>query len=503
MDQNCNTTISPEEIAIANTQANPHTSTGISTNRNWVKQPTGASVHYATVSPHLLIEEAYIGNGGFLGLGEGYDSNGEKVRSYILNKASENFYVNRVEGGVYNNIFKPFLHELIEPIYAAGVHYDTNSQPFLDFVEKANGNGSSYNSIKIAAGVSAVAHQVSYVIIDKSPKSDKVRMSYKRVNDVYQDCEDQGFGLDEDGELNWIGFLVDVKEDGTLVRHKHIVGAIIVQEKKGNASSSETWQDVEEHPTGIDMLNVYPLFYRDTQGGEFVPLNPDMLSIVFLLANLYNLDTKVDYVIVQQAHGTLVISTGGEVAGIPDGQSSAIILDMSPDGKASTAEFLSIDASILTALLDASEDKLSKVKNLMGDKGVDLKQTQSAESGIAKAFEFSGQNAELLHGVAMFERLDKWVIEIFKAFTFDTSQFDVEITYASDFYPTTAMTMDDIDVAWNILSQTNQTPMKKALLYQLGTIITNKRPQPVVQEVMEEIDNLTVNDPLTGQPALD
>ncbi len=499
----CDAPISLEEIAISNTEANPHISTGSNNGETgYTKQSTLASVHCATVSPHLLIEECLTGTGGFKGLASGTDAHGNKVRTYIKNKQSENFFIDKVEHGVFNNIFLPFCQQLITPIYSAGVNYDTNNEAFLSFVKSANGNKSSYNSIKSACGISAVAHQVSYVILDKSRTSDKVRMSYKRVNDVFQDCEDNGFGLDEDGELLWIGFLVDIKKDGTLVRHKHIVGAIEIQEKK-TTSSQDKWETVEVRETGIDVLNVYPMFYSATQGGEFVPQNPDMLSIVFLLTNLYNLDTKVDYVMVQQAHGTLVISTSGEIVGTPDGLSNAIVLDMSPDGKASTADFLSIDASILTALLSASEVKMDKVLNLMGEKGVEAQKKGNQESGYSKEFDFMGKNAELLHGVEMFERLDEWVVEVWGKLTSDTTQFTVDITYANDFYPQSSLTIDELDVVWAIVKETNQTLLQQEILRSITTKVMKGRPHDKIQEVVSEHDNLIVDDELTGLPPMD
>ncbi len=488
----------PKEETLANVSAK---SQGKSVIDEWTQQSTNTSVHWATVDPHLLIEEAYHGNGGFLGLAEGRGYDNVKAKTYIQAKPTENWFGNRVAGSVYNNIFKPYCKELIKPIYSAGVHYTTDNEALQDWLSSANGNGTSYDNLKKRIGYSSVAHQCAYAIMDRNTETGRISFSWKRVNDVYQDDEDMGYGVSSDNSLEWIGFLVGCDNDGVLTRHKHEVGKVVVQTKKPDINAK--WEDKEEYLTGIDMLNVYPMFYEDTKAGEYVPEWPENINIVFLLASLYNHDCKVDYVVVQQAHGTMVISTNGKINGVPDGQSSALVLPMTSDGHKGEAKFISLPSGTLTELIDSADKKLDKVKNLMGDKGVELKQTSQAESGISKAFEFMGRNSELLHGVDMFRGLDAWVFEIWQKLDGSNVSTDVEVEYASDFYPDTDLTIDELQIADTMLAQANAIEARKEVHKKLMVKVLKGASHERITEIMDEIDGSKFNDPLTGMQVRD
>ena len=464
-------------------------------------QSTDAYIAYTTVPIHVFLQEAYDGNGGFAGIATGYDNQGNKAKCYIHPKPTENFYQNRVAFAQYFNEFKLFVKNLIKPVFSAGVEYSTTNQGFLDFVQKANGTGSSYDKIKERAGYSAVVHQSSFVIVDRRSDTGKVYCTWKDVNSVFGGGADKGYGANEYGDLEWIAFFSAFDDKRKVyIRYKYIAGGIIVQEMDQTGTK---WEDVEFLPSGIDQLNVYPMFYEPAPNGQYVVENPEMKDIAYMCANVYNQDCRVEYIEVQQGHGTLALITDAEIKGIPDSMSNALKIPSNNDGSSGDAKYITIDADILRVNLESNQNKRSSLHWMMGDKGVNVKQVSSAESGIAKAFEFQGKNNELLSAVDMFESLDDWVVEMYKLFTSDTTSFEVEITYANDFYPDSDLTIDELQVMDVMFSLTSAEESRKEIYKKMIIRALKGSPREVLQAKLDEIDAMSFNSPIDNIPVLD
>ena len=500
MLDNCNNVISDQELAIANERCGD-IATGDKVVTKHTAQSTNAYVDYRTVDIHLFLQECFDGDGGFLGVADGVDKYGEAHRSYIHEKPTENFYINRVAFAQYFNEFRIFVKNLIKPIFSAGVEYTTTNKGFLDFVTTANGTGSSYNEIKERAGMSAVVHQSSFLIIDRRLDTGKVYVAWKSVNSVFGGGADKGYETSEYGDLSWIAFFASYDSSRSIyIRHKYMAGGVLVQEK---GLSDKTWVDVEFRPSGIDEINVYPMFYEPSPNGEYVVEKPAMKDVAYMCANVYNHDCRIEYVEVQQGHGTLAIITDAEIKGIPDSMSNALIIPSNADGSSGDAKYITIDAEILKTILASSDKKRALLHWMMGDKGVDVKQVTTAESGVAKAFEFMGRNAELLAGVNMFERLDEWVVNMYKLLTSDTTDFDVEITYASDFYPDSDVTIDELQVLDTMFAQTDAVDARKEIYKKALIKILKGASHEVLQARLAEVDAMNFNDPVDNIPVLD
>ena len=258
---------------------------------------------------------------------------------------------------------------------------------------------------------------------------------------------------------------------------------------------------LEKITSQIDTLNVYPMYYNTTPNGEYVSTNPRMIAITYLLANIYNKDVLVDYTALQQGMGLLTIRTGGEISGVADPLSSALVLTVRDGVSNVGAEFATIDPEILQKTSDLVEKKRYALYRLMGKEGVDVVQGSKApESGVSKAFDFKGRNQALLKGVRMFQGADKWIIETWRKFTSDTVGRDIEIKYPEDFFPMPLLTIDEAEIAYNIFKSAGLDENTKEVLRVISLIVSNGASYEKKSELNQEIEDATLP---TSQEMLD
>jgi hypothetical protein len=444
-------------------------------------QSTSSAVDYRTVAKHPFLDMWFNGTGGFSGLTKGVDEDDNYNKSFVHVKPTERFYENRVAQGQYINEAKPYISSLIDPIFSANVEYNTDNEGFLSFIKNANRNGTSLNDVKRAAGKSAALHDDSFLIVDSAPETERVFLSYKGASDVvYIKCDNST------GELEAIAFVEPKNEDtGAARRLMYVAGFVLLQQQKG-----DEWEILKESETGIDKLNVSPMFYTPTPEGEYISKNPEQYGIACLAANLYNADVRVNWVETVQGHGTLVITGVRDMKGVPDATSNGLVL-YSTEGQTPDAKFIHLEANVLDSIMASTKDKRAILHFLMGTKGVDLVQKQSGESGIAKAYEYLATNDTLLNGVKMFQTADEWIIEMFKLFTSDVTGFDVEVSYPSDFYPTTALTVDELIEAGKFTVQFGLEENTKQVFRNLASLISRGQSYERKKELIEEIDKNT------------
>ena len=453
------------------------------------RQSIIASDDYRTVDVHQLIDEAYYGNGGFLGLTSGSDKYGNKRVSYVTAKKTEWFYQSRVANGQYINEFAGFVDSLVDPIISSGITYDTTDNGFLEWADRVNGQGFSLDELKQLAGKMAVAHDISFFIMDAERATGRVKLYYKTPTDV---CEDS-IVTDSWGELKEIAFIIGYDETmSAIIRHRHIVGFVLVEKQ---TTTNAKWELVEAYPTGVPVLNVYPMYYNPTPNGEYVPSNPRMMAIVYLSANIYNKDVLVDYTALQQGMGFLVIksSSDDKVNGIADPLSSGIQLRVKEGTSGVGAEFITIDPEILQKTSDLVEKKRYALYRLMGKEGVDAVQgTNAPESGVSKAFDFIGRNQSLLKAVRMYQKLDEWIVSTYRLFTSDTVGRDIQVNYPEDFFPAPILTIDEAILAFDVFERKGLQENAKEALKVISLNVSNGASYDRKKELQEEIDNAEI-----------
>ncbi len=447
------------------------------------RQSTDASIDHRTVPRHDFLEMWYHGTGGFLGLTDGQDENGNPYKSFVLEKPTENFYKNRVAQGQYVNEAKPYISSLIDPIFSARVSYDCDNEGFNEFVKRANRNGTSLNEIKKSAGRSSATHDTSYLIMDSAPDTDRVFLSWKSADKV---CSYEKSA--STGELVDISFITDCNPTTKAKRrYRYEVGRVLLEEYQIN----DTWAIIESSPTGVNKLNVYPMFYTPTPEGEYVSTLPEQYGVACLAGNLYNADVRVNWIEVQQGHGTLVVSGVQDIKGMPDSTTNGLVLYQQGDGQKPDAKFIHLEANLLDSNISSLEKKRATLHWLMGSKGVDVQQTNtsSAESGVAKAYDYIATNDNLMLGVEMFRSADEWILEMYKLFTSDISGFECEVSYASDFFPKTALTIDELLLVAEYSASKGLEEMSKQTARNIVTLLANGESYERKQQLMDEVES--------------
>ena len=89
----------------------------------------------------------------------------------------------------------------------------------------------------------------------------------------------------------------------------------------------------------------------------------------------------------------------------------------------------------------------------------------------------------------MYQSADEWIVKMFKLFTSDVSKFEVEVSYASDFFPKTSLTVDELLLVAEYASNKGLEEMNKQIARNLVTLIAQGQSHERKQELMDEVDS--------------
>lgn len=442
------------------------------------QQVTTAYKHYVTEDPHIFLMDAYTGGGGFLG--QAYsDIHNLNPKCYVHPKPTENFYQDRVRFTQYFNLMKKFIQSLVKPVFASGVTYVSEDEKLNDFISYANVGGISLDEVKKQAGFCSVLQDVSYLIMDKNPEEEKPRLSYRRTDEV------QDYGRSKrDKSLVWIAFYDGCDENGNQERLLYEIGKVSRQ-VQNNRSTGE-WKTVEEASTGIDELNVYPMFYTYSSIGDYRPVMPSMLDIGYYLANIYNDYADADYLKKKQGYGILVAITE-KINGLLDPLSNMAVIQPSSDMQ-SDIKYITPDPEMLTKHVEYIESKLRNLSNLMGDKGVDIVD-KSDQSGVSKGYDYVATNDALLSTVKMYEQADKWIFRLYKKIMGSTFDLDIEVVYPQEFFPMPAIELDMLLEVEKRFAERGLVENSREALTKIALVISDGDSLERQQELVEEIRN--------------
>jgi len=83
---------------------------------------------------------------------------------------------------------------------------------------------------------------------------------------------------------------------------------------------------------------------------------------------------------------------------------------------------------------------------LMADSGVNVSLDNAAgpESGVARSYKFWATNSALKQSVALLTAADKWIYEMYKLFTGDSSTWAAYTEYPTEFAPTAQLPVNEM-----------------------------------------------------------
>lgn len=463
-------------------------------------------VHFSDQNINIAIEDAYTGGGGFLGAIEKYDA-----YSYIVPKITENFYKTRVSLSQYINYFAPYIDAKVDPVFSMGVtDYilgDADDEdPWMKFVENATNTGVSLNEIRSEAAKIAHRHQVSFLIMDKTENEDGERSpivytkSAKDV-DVYErdprTMRLQAITFWDEPERvnnNTVRFVKRKWEAGFLTILKSKEVNYRVDKEKLEYEVDDVFE------TGIDVLNVYPMFSKGTFG-DYKPTLPPSFAVARICSDIYNRWNQLAYVVFKQCHGIMAVQ--GEFEGLRDALSNCIEIPAdTAERKYKMPEMISPDPELPRVHIEQIKELINSMVAIMGHDGVDVVQTNQAESGLSKAFDMVGTNQALNSTVKMLQSADKWIKKTFNKFEArEGTSLEYVTTYPTDFFPDSGVELLDLmDLAKEFESRGMKELVRESLRAIAAKGLKDLSPDRL-NDVLDDVDNYveTLSDDTVGR----
>lgn len=469
----------------------------------------GVYKNFSSQNVNIAIDDAYTGGGGFLG---NVDQAG--AYSYIVPKTTENFYLTRVVLTQYINFFAPYIDAKVDPVFSNGVRDyvldggDNNIEEdvWLDFVDDATGTGKSLNEIRENAAKDAWKHLVSYLIMDKvesdAGKDNRV-IIYTRSASEVDEYQRNTRNMKLETITFWEQPIVDIDGNYIYVKHRWEIGQLVVL----HSDPVSRWQDktdieykeFETISTGINVLNVYPMFSGYAAIGDYKPALPDSFKVARICAMIYNLQNWLNYLLFKQGHGLYVFQ--GELDGLRDALSNIVTIPAdTQDSKYKMPTILEPDPELPRAHSQNIQEVVKLMIAVMGNNGVTVTESNTAESGRSKAFDFIGTNDTLLKTIRMLERADKWIKEMFNLFEARTLNYQYITKYPTEFYPDTGLNaLDVMELAKEMEDRGMENVVKEMFKNIIATVLRDVQPEKLT-EIMNDVDDYVIQimDDTTG-----
>jgi hypothetical protein len=424
---------------------------------------------------NIAIDDAYSGGGGFFG-----NVDDDNAISYIVPKVTENFYKSRVKISGYVNFFAPYIDAKVDPVFTMGVsdyiftgegdsRKKVEEDIWLDFVDNACA-GKSLNEIRESAAKSAEKHDVSYLVMDKvNGKTVMYTKSASVVDEYVRNPRTQ--------DLDGITFFETPEDagDGSVifVKHRWSIGQLEIL--KSDPVSPNTDKETLDYKvddtlsTGINILNVYPMFASPADIGDYKPSLPKSYKIAAMCNWLYNLFNQSGYVIFKQCHSLLVFQ--GETTGIRDPLSNAATIPANePNGRSfSMPEMLSPDPDLPRVHIENIEKIIGYMISTMG---------------------------------RTLKRADKWVKSTFNLFNGrNDKSYDYVTTYPEDFYPDRGMdALEGMEIVKELEDRGLHTAASEVLKSIIGKMLKDAPLDTIsgimsqIEEYSEKLKELSLND---------
>jgi len=462
----------------------------------------GVYKNFSSYNINIAIEDTYTGGGGFLG-----NVDQKNAYSYIVPKLTENFYLTRVALNQYINFYAPHIDAKVDPVIAAGVRDyvmsgDTiiEEDPWLDFAEDATGTDISLNQIRDVAAKEAWRHDVTYLVMDKVDDDDGGRRTicYKKSAVDVDEYERNPRNMRLESITFWEQSIRTDDNQIIYVKYKWIAGYLIeLRSKPQHPNSDREKAEYEQHsetPTGIDKLNIYPMFAEPGNIGDYKPTMPGSFKVARVCCMLYNLQNWLNYLLFKQGHGLYVFQ--GEIDGLRDALSN--IVNIPPDTeerKFKMPQILAPEADLIEAHRSNINDIIAIMTSVMGTDGVNVvTKSNTAESGASKAFDFIGTNEVLQKTVRMLKRADVWIKEMYNLFEGRTLDYDYMTEYPDEFFPDTGLNaLEMIDIAEEIENRGMETVAKEMFRNIIATVLKDLPPEKL-SEVLKDVESYSIQD---------
>lgn len=460
---------------------------------------------YRTVAyRHQFLEDAYTGQGGFLGdvpLTDNYKGNqNNNPYTWLTPDSTELQFLSRAKNTELYNMFSRFINSRIGPIFAGDEIKTITTQngvvrgndKFNDFVSDCTGTGMTFAEFQETELTDADVHGVSYVAMDMtSGRELPVVYNYSALS-----LDTSSIVTDTDKKLVAIAFLSGehrVKGVSYPKRIKYYMedGYCHVVEQYEDAENQ--WFDIETPKnTGVDEMIVFPHFTDKRKAGQYYKETPESYNVARCTTDIWN---KLSWTMWNlKLHG-FPIFYAYNVKGISRSLGHIISLTTSADGTAvPPPNFASPDTAGLQRCFEALEYLEKQARQIMREYGVIMEEsaTSQAQSGESKTFDFWATNETLKKSVKKLRVLDAWVYKMFNKYTGRGDEWEYKRYYPEDFTPRTEHAIVDLHDTYRILANEGaQESAKDVLKLIVSKIVGPNSTVERMSELVEEISGIS------------
>jgi hypothetical protein len=397
-----------------------------------VVQSRAAHIDTRTLNIYDFMMDSYTGQNGF------------RDGAYLIPHPKEAFYDTRRKSSFYKNYFRAVIDAMVTPVFAQPakrVYADAALDAFLD---DCDGAGTPLCRMLQHAITRARVCGVSFIVMDtyaQQPDTVQDAVATRKIPYIYTMLPQQvRRHTTYHGKLVSIMFVdKPVKDTDGIIRQQYREWDSekwrVVMEKGQPVGGQTEYVVVEEGYHGLGVLPVIAIAdFAHTSNLELLP-DPPMYDLAGVNFSIYNRESEIRNMEQSQAFSTLYMQDGGgDVVLGPNNYISVPMDAKIPPG------YISPDSAHLVNLVancDKAREDLYRIAEQNGVVAV-----KTAESGIAKEWDFRAHEAVLRQTAQAAERVDYATVELFSRYMGGAIAY--EVTYPHEYAPSASTNRIDL-----------------------------------------------------------
>lgn len=446
------------------------------------------------VNKYTFLDDAYYGSGGF------------RDGTYLIPHTREMFYKDRRQLASYKNYIRPIVRALIEPVFtetAPRVVTDSEGEErdnllVNTFIEDVDNDKTHIQDFSEDVITKARRHGVTFVVVDNFPEEEQPPTTAAAIEGRIMPYvisktgnEVETYKVDEFGRLTEIMFAEpSVVVSGQKERRarqwtaEYSVMMKMLQTGGGavrtTGVSTNKWVEAGPrvyHNLGeIPVISVYAI--KRKKKSEIL-VDPPLYDVARLNAVIFNKDSEIRDNERAQAFSNLFVQSD-QSGNFTVGPHNVILVPM--DATIAPG-FASPNPGILAGLVENNEKNRADLFRMAEQMGVYAVETSKAESGVALAWKFFGQEAQLKKTARLATDLEHSIMTLFKLYT--QEEFEYVVDYPFDYQP--GDRLREVTIYKEIVNLNPPDKMRKKIFEKIARIMFVDEEAEVLQEIIEDI----------------
>lgn len=403
-----------------------------------------------------FVLNSYYGTGGFC---DG---------SYLFSHQRELDFESRRKQCYYKNYISGILNSTIEPVFSQPALRETNNATFEAFLSNVDNNNTPIQPFVEHVITMARLLGSAFIVMDSMievPTNEKQAIDNRLYPYIYTKLPQDvySYTTNKYGALESITFFMEEMEDGVKtymywdntcgMSQRFINGELVTTSKY-------------DHNFGA----IPVIVVKDTEQ-KGILIHPPYYDMARLNMTIFNQDSEQRDLERVQGFSMLVVPGTQPDTDVEIGSHNLIYID---SDASQSPKYIAPDANVLATLRTSSEhnvDALINMANVLGSTAVN--NGNSTKSGTAMAFEFVGQNFQLLQTSTLANKIENDIAKMFGFFI--NKMFDYTVHYRSDYAPSSTVVLSKLAILKEItesFSEYMDEDDKVAIKYSIKSIIS-------------------------------